>query len=222
MSSLREDATKLRKQGSSYRKIANSLNIPKSTLSYWFSNKKWSDKVKNTNTLKSRKDNSNRMHKLSMIAKKNREDLYHKMREQAGRSFRDNCKDTLFIAGLMIYWTEGDNMLENGQIRVANSDVMMLRYYYLFLQKYFVDVIDKVRMYLVLYPDLNDNKCKKYWSNEVGISLDRFYKSQYIIGHSKKRILKYGTATVIISNRAYKEKIIKWIDLYKEKIKEMR
>jgi orotate phosphoribosyltransferase-like protein len=39
-------AIKLRKKGLSYNKISKELEIPKSTLHYWFRNLKWSQEIK--------------------------------------------------------------------------------------------------------------------------------------------------------------------------------
>ena len=107
-------------------------------------------------------------------------------------------------------------------MRVTNSNSLLVKNFYLFIKKFLPQVFQKTKMYLVLYPDLNDCKCKEHWSKMVGVPLDRFYKSQYIKGRSAKRILLFGVGTLIVSSRAYKEMIIHWLELRKKEISLVR
>ena len=47
MGNNKERVTKLRKRGKSYKIISKELGVPKSTLSKWFSQEKWSQKISN-------------------------------------------------------------------------------------------------------------------------------------------------------------------------------
>ena len=208
----------LRKDGKSYNEISRILKISKSTLNYWFKGKKWSKKLKDKLTRLAKKNAGERMKKISLAAKASRQILYASMRKKADRLFKKFRREVLFVEGLMLYWGEGDNKLENGQMRVANSNPLLIKNFHIFVKKYLPQLIPKVRMYLVLYPDLNDEKCKEYWSKMVGVSLDRFFKSQYIKGRSTKRTLPFGIGTIIVSSRAYKEIIMRWLELRKKEI----
>ena len=216
---MRQDkqlAINLRKQGKSYNEISGILNVSKSTLSNWFQKVTWSQKTKKHLSYLARKDASIRMTAMSDTRRKSLQASYRRQRSIARKQFEEFKQDRLFIAGLTIYWGEGDNKLEDGVIRVANTDPAMIRLFYDFLKKYLPEISDKAKIYLVLYPDLDDISCKRYWSTKVGIPLKRFINSSVIVGKSKKRTISYGIGTITISSRLYKESIITWIDLLKK------
>jgi len=215
-------ANKLRKQGKSYQEISSELGMSKSTLNQWFGQKTWSKKIKKQLSAKAQTEATLRMKNISKKAKEAREKLYSQKRNDAEILYRKFSKEKLFIAGLMMYWGEGDSKLANGQIRVANSNPLLIKYFHLFLKRYLPELKEKIKMYLVLYPDLSDSACKKHWSITVGISLDKFFKSHYIIGHSAKRTLPYGIGTIIITSRANKEIICRWLELKQKEIKNLR
>ncbi len=216
---MRQDkqlAINLRKQGKSYNEIASILNISKSTLSNWFQKTKWSQEVKKNLSALARKKASIRMTSISNVRRKSLQANYRQQRSIARKQFEKFKHDRLFIAGLAIYWGEGDNRLDGGVIRVANTDPVMIRLFYDFLKKYLPEISDKAKIYLVLYPDLNDSNCQRYWSAKVGVPLKRFIKSSVIVGKSKKRRISHGIGTITISSRLFKESIITWIDLLKK------
>lgn len=222
---MRQDKDKaiaLRKSGKSYNEIQGALGIAKSTLTSWFKNQKWSRTVKSQLTEIARENARKRMIAISHAAREKRVIVYEEHRRLARDNFKRLRKDELFMAGLMIYWGEGDNSVKNGIIRVTNTDPFMLKLFRVFLRKYLPDVYIKLKAYLILYPDLNDDVCKKFWARSIGISVDRFVKSQYIVGHHPTKRLSYGVCTVVAINRAQKEIILEWLNLMREEIKRMR
>lgn len=115
----------------------------------------------------------------------------------------------------MIYWGEGDRKLENEMIRVSNSDSLMIKLFYTFLKKYLPEISLKAKIYLILYPDLNDDLCKNQWVKQVDILLNKFIKSSFIKGKGSAKKLIFGIGTLTVSSRLYKEKIITWLNLIK-------
>lgn len=107
-------------------------------------------------------------------------------------------------------------------IRVSNTDPAMLKLFSLFIKKYLREIAHHLRAYLVLYPDLDEATCKRYWSENVKIPVERFFKSTYIHGHHHTKRLGYGTCTITISSRAYKEKIHTWLNLMQSEVVNMR
>jgi len=67
----RHFAIKLRKQGKSYNKISGELKIPKSTLSDWFSDIKWSEDIKKELTRKANYIARKRLRLINKARKKN-------------------------------------------------------------------------------------------------------------------------------------------------------
>lgn len=212
-------AEALRKAGKSYNQISKSLDVSKSTLHYWFKDSLLSKKIKKRLTARVAVKMRGRMIKMSRMAKARRKIAYAEKRREAEKSFFLFNKEKLFNCGLMIYWGEGDNKLSNGQIRVTNSNPLMLKLFYIFLKRYLPAVSLKAKMYLILYPGLHHQACERHWSKEVKIPLDKFTKSFYIKGRSKTRKLPYGIGTIIVSSRAFKEIMIRWLELKKLEIK---
>lgn len=152
---------------------------------------------------------------MSHAARDMRTQMYEETRLLAKKDYETYKQELLFMSALAIYWGEGDKSLKNGSIRVSNSDPQMLRIVRLFFEKYFSELRQKIRMYLILYPDLDEQMCLRHWSTEVGLPKKLFYKSTYIQGKSEKRTLTYGVGTIIITNRAYKEKIVAWLEEFR-------
>ena len=172
----KEQVFVLRKQGKSYREIQKKLGMSKSTVSLWLKDVGWSRQIKKRLVKKHNFFLKEKMKKMTERANEKRLELYKDKRKDAVRSYKQFKNEQLFIAGLMVYWGEGDSNLENGKIRVANSNPLMIKLFYLFLKKYFPVIVEKSKIYLILYPDLNDEVCKRYWSDIVGIPLDNFFK----------------------------------------------
>lgn len=222
---MRQDkikAIKLRRRGKSYREIEKILGIPRSTLAGWFQKIQWSRKIKERLSLITRRQASQRMRTLVEKINQKRQKLYHATRRAAENQFKELKGDPLFIAGLMIYWGEGDRKLENGAIRVSNTDPALLKFFYFFIKKYLHEISHNIRAYLVLYPDLDEEECKKYWSKNIEIPMERFMKSTYIHGRHLTKRLAYGICTITISSRAYKEKIHAWLNLMRSETVNMR
>ena len=222
---MRQDKIKainLRKAGKSYRDIEAALNIPKSTLTGWFQKTEWSRKIKKELSLVARQKSSRRMKALLGRIKETRQKEYALSRKNAHQEFAKLKKELIFIAGLMIYWGEGDKNLVNGRIRVSNTDPVMIKLFNIFIQKYLREIFYKTKAYLVLYPDLNEEECKKFWSANTGISVEKFIKSTFISGQHPTKRLGHGICTIIITSRVFKEKINTWLNLIRNEVIKMR
>ena len=77
---------------------------------------------------------------------------------------------------------------------------------------------DKIKIWLLLYPDLIDTVQKNFWSKTVGISMEQFNKSIFIRGKRPTKRLSYGVCNIEVYNRGLKEKIMKWLELYKREL----
>lgn len=222
MRAEKQQAVILRKKGKSYNEIAETLAMPKSTLHYWFRDKAWSVNVKRRLVKAARAESKKRMTILGNLGKQKRAALYRECQKRAEKEFKRFKKENLFLSGLCLYWGEGDSKLENGKIRIANSDHLVLRLFYLFLRQYLPELLPKAKIYLVLYKDLEEKVCQEHWSAQVGVPLDKFIKSSYIVGRSPTKRLAHGIGTLLVSSRAYKEIIHTWLALFKKEIAKMR
>lgn len=207
-------AQKLRKKGKSYKKISAELGVAKSTLSKWFGHETWSQNIKNELTRKANFIAHKKLRLINAERKKMWEAWREAARQEARKDFKKLAANPLFIAGIMIYWGEGDSKIENCMVRVSNTNSDLLRLTALFFEKICKVPKKQFRLTLFLYPDLNEKKCKNFWSSHLGIPTDQFRKTQYISGRHPTKRLTYGICSITISGRRLKEKIFVWIDLF--------
>ena len=73
---------------------------------------------------------------------------------------------------------------------------------------------EKIRMALILYPDLIDMQCKNFWSHAANLPNDHFMKSQYIHGNHPTKRLSHGICMIVVSSVYAKTKILAWIDIF--------
>ncbi len=212
----KEKAFKLRRSGLSYKKISRELGIPLSTLAGWFKNEAWSQLIKNRLSVEVSLSNSRT---LKMMAAANHERwarIHEEYREAAVNEFERLKNNPLFLAGIMLYWGEGEKKQKSSMVRLGNSDPEMIKIFNLFLTKIIKIPKDRIFTWLLLYPDLVDSVQKNFWSRAIGLSTNQFKKSMYIKGRHPKNRLSYGVCTIYVQSRALKERMLKWIELYQD------
>lgn len=207
-------AFELRKQGKTYREIEQLLGISRSTLCDWFKNEAWSKHIKKSNTDKHIEISTARLEKLHEGRRVMLEKTYKKVEEDAIAEFELYKKDPLFMAGLMLYAGEGDKSSRN-LTRLSNSEFYLHLVFIRFSEKFLNIGRDKIKVWLLLYPDHNVEQCVEIWSEKLQINKLNFNKSQVIIGKSKSRKLQYGVGNSIISSTSLKKKMVKWLELCK-------
>lgn len=218
MNQFRDKALTLRRKNHSYNAISKKLGIPKSTLSYWLKNEGFSLRVKEALIKSAQKKAVSRLRLMALANKEKWVQIHSSYREKAKQEFPKLISTTFFSPGLVIYWGEGDKKVENGIVRVSNIDYRLLKTFIAFLVHSCVIKLEKVRAWLLLYPDLNERMCKKYWSRMLGLPQGQFIKSQYIKGRERSKRVNNGVCTIQIYSREVKEKIVEWINLYSQKL----
>ena len=215
--SMRHDRPKafeLRKDGKTYREIEKLLNISRSTLCDWFKDEEWSKHIKKSNTGKNIKISIERLEKLHEGRRIMLEKKYGLVEEEAIREFEIYKNDPLFMAGLMLYAGEGDKATRN-LVRISNSEFYLHLVFIRFSEKFLGIGRDRIKVWLLLYPDHDIEKSIKIWSEKLRINVLNFNKSQVILGRSKSRKLQYGVGNSIISSTSLKKKMLKWLELCK-------
>jgi predicted transcriptional regulator len=205
-------AIKLRRENKSYNEISQILGVSKGTLSAWFKNYSFSKKVRNLLVQQFQKKSANRIRELAMANKEKWEKWREKARQEAAICFASLKNNPLFVAGLMLYWAEGDNKPEN-PFRLSNTDPRMIKLYVKFLTEALDVKKESIHLALILYPDLSEKECIKFWSDNTGINKSQFYKTQFIKGRHPTKRLTHGICMVICGNRQLKERALLWIDL---------
>ncbi|MDP2788675.1 MAG: helix-turn-helix domain-containing protein [bacterium] len=208
------EAFEFRKQGKTYREIEKLLGISRSTLCGWFRNEEWSKHIKKSNNIKHIQISTEHLLKMNEGRKLRLEKIYAEVDKEAEKEFHLYKNDPFFMAGLMLYAGEGDKSSRN-LIRLSNSEFYLHLVFIRFSEKFLNVGRDRIKFWLLLYPDHNIEQSIGVWSEKLKINRSNFNKSQVIVGRSKSRKLQYGVGNSIISSTSLKKKIIKWLELCK-------
>ncbi len=216
-SSIREKAKSLRRNKLSYGKIAKALGVSKSTVSLWFQGDNNSEEIKKILIA----DNLELTKKRWKIIGEKNAKRFQGLRDEAvalaTKEFSGLFNNPLFIAGISIYWGEGDSKDKN-PLRMANSDPRMIRVYCEFLKKGMHIPKEKIKAWVLLYPELDKKKCESFWQKTCGLGRENFVKSQIIQGRHKTKRLEMGVCNIVVNSRYEKLKMLTWIDLFAKKI----
>jgi transcriptional regulator with XRE-family HTH domain len=207
-----QEALAFRRRGFTYREIAKICNVSVSTLSNWLANESFSKQVAKDNALKATKENTKRLSLINKARITERKNQYAEVTRLATIEYQNYRHNPLFIAGLMLYVSEGDNQNDR-LIRMANSRTDLHRIFIRFVTTYLGVEKRKIKFWLLLYPDLDEVTCMKHWCKKTGLSPSQFYKNQVIEGRSHKRTLHFGVGNTIIGSTLLKKKLMKWIEL---------
>lgn len=214
----KEKAVELRRNGRSYKQISSDLGIPLGTISGWFRGQKWSEEIREHLSKKVSLSNPNAVQAM-VIANKMRWTKWRQShREIAIQQFSELKKDPLFLSGIMLYWGEGDKSSKNSTLKLSNSDPAMIKVFYLFLVKSLEISPEKIFISLINYPDLVDSVQKTIWSRATGIPLSQFKNSVVIQGRHPTKRNSYGVCMIMVHSRAFKDRILQWIELYKTEL----
>ncbi|OGH87838.1 MAG: hypothetical protein A3J93_05410 [Candidatus Magasanikbacteria bacterium RIFOXYC2_FULL_42_28] len=210
---LKSKALQLRRKGLSYNQISKKLGVSKSTVSLWLAKVGWSVKMIDVLAKQNKTRSRAQLRSYAKIRKVKMEAMREVAREEARQSFFSLSKNILFLVGLTIYWGEGDKRMANGLVRISNIDPAMVKKFIEFLRKVCEVPQERIKIWLLLYKDLNEIKCKRYWTTKLNLRPSQFVKSQCIVGRHKTRRVSYGVCNLYVSNRLLKEKILTWIEL---------
>ena len=215
----KEQAFKLRHQNKSYKQISRELDIPLGTLCGWFQDKPWSQDIRDKLGQEASLAFPEKLRRIVAANKERWKELHKTYRQEAVKEFSKLKEDPLFLAGIMLYWGEGEKQQKSSQVRLANSEPEMIKIFNLFLTRVLKIPPEKISAWLLLYPDLVDSVQKNFWSKTTGIPIEQFKKSIYIKGRHPTKRLSYGVCTIFISSRALKERILKWLELYQNSLR---
>lgn len=174
--SLKEHAHVLRKSGMSLREIEHKLKIPRSTLSGWCKNIQLTNNQKESLASK----------KIQGLVKARRSaTLWHTQQKTARLMIAQASGDKslakvpkslelLELTLAMLYLGEG--IKKSPSTRMGNSDPLLIKFFLHVLFSVYDVPVQKISVYLHLRADQDPDSMKKYWSNEIGIPLDRFRK----------------------------------------------
>jgi transcriptional regulator with XRE-family HTH domain len=196
---LKEKALKLRLQGKSYSQIKETLGVSKSTLSLWLRDHPLS--IERINELRGNSPKRIEKFRNTMRRKKEtrEEEVYQKIAKEIGKlSSRE-----IFVAGLFLYWGEGYKTAPT-TTALANTDPAMLKFYVEWLKLLKVP-LEKIKVRIHLYQDMDKDEVIKYWKKELGLPGPCFgqayVKKSKLSGLTYKNGFGRGTCNVLVYNR---------------------
>lgn len=202
----------MRKSGKGYREIRDALKVPLSTLSEWFAHVGWSQDMAKTLAARVQVQHTARIVELDKIRGQRLARAYEEARKEAREDLDVLKYNPLFVAGLMLYWGEGDKATK-AQVRLANTDPELIRLFAFFLSKVCNIPREKIGISILTYPDIDDKANRQYWSDVSGVAPERFLKSVLIQGRHKTRRLGHGVCSVYVSSTYFKVKMLEWLRL---------
>ena len=207
-----EQAVAFRKRGFTYSEIAKICGVSVSTVSAWLRPLPFSEKVTKENKAKAATENKKRMASINKARTAERTKQYSQIVKLAETEYHHYRQAPLFMAGLMLYVSEGD-IKSQRLIRLTGSRPELHKIFVKFGTTYLGVEKTAIKFWLLLYPDLDEVTCMKHWSKKTGLSVGQFYKNQVIKGRSQKQTLHFGVGNTIIGSTLLKQKLNRWIEL---------
>ena len=200
-------AVSLRKKGLSYNEIRKNVHVSKGTLSVWLKN----IDLTQGQQKKLLKGLERSRYIAAQVKKQERELRTRTLIEEGRKEFPRLIKNPLFLAGLMLYWAEGDkNQAE--RVKFTNSDETTI----VLMMKWFREICDipeeKFRIALHLHNLHFRIDAQNYWSKITGVPLKQFHRV-FIKQSSlrqRRNVLYNGTCAIVINNKSLFRKIIGW------------
>ncbi|MBI2065317.1 MAG: hypothetical protein HYT62_04665 [Candidatus Yanofskybacteria bacterium] len=213
----RRKAIELRLAGNSYSYIKGRLNVSKGTLSDWLKDVELSD----LQLEKIKKDSlEKRVENYIKTAKLRREKIFatiylHQKNKLLPLSTRD-----LLIAGLFLYLGEGAKS-NRSRIQITNTDPSIIKFSIFWMTKILNIEIEKLRVQLHLYNNMDIEKELNFWQNSTRLKKDQFIKP-YIKTTSSLKIdhpsFGHGTCNLYACDTNLKHNILAGIKVMLDEI----
>lgn len=191
---LRVRAIRLRKRGLSYNEIRKRVNVSKSTLSVWLKAIPL--------TLEHRKRLYTKQ--IQILSRGPQSQKERRAREIEKIIQQARCEitlplshDALRLFGAALYWAEGS---KGKMCEITNSDPRFILFIVRWIEAMFKIRPACLKARLNIYPQQNETRIKKFWSDLTDIPVENFGKS-YVKPAStgyKKNTLYYGTIRIEI------------------------
>ncbi|MEK7652051.1 MAG: hypothetical protein AAB351_02505 [Patescibacteria group bacterium] len=221
----KEKAFKLRLAGNSYAEITKKLNVPKSTLSFWFSEMPLSEKARKRISLRVQAGSFKGLLKRNQLQTHLARQRAKETRSVSKLDVGTLSKRELFILGVGLYWAEGykRQIYKDGKaktyhpVSLSNSDPNLVKIFLRFLREVCGASSEKITAHLRIYEHQNEKELLKFWSQVTKIAPSRFSKFYYGVSKSSQHkrpfnILPYGTIQIRINDTKLYHQIMGWIE----------
>ena len=217
MKKLEKDkAIELRKRGKSMKEIARTLNVARSSVSYWVRDIRLTQAQRAELTKRGFSKDAVERRRLARI--QNTRFKHALIMKEAGNMIQYLSSRDLWLLGTALYWGEGGKT-NHGSARVANSDPMIIKLMMRFFRETCNVPEEKFRGHVHTFSHLNKNAAEKYWSEVSGIPREQFFKTYTkpsIASKHKKDSLPYGTFQIYVNDTRLFLTIMGWIEKLKD------
>lgn len=207
-SSLKREAIKLRRRGLSYGEIRKGIAVSKSTLSFWLKDVPLKPEHKKRLYTK-------QIEILSRGPQSQKERRAREVKNIINKATQEIkmplSKNTYRLMGAALYWAEGS---KTTHFAITNSDPHLIAFMVEWFQVMFGIPPQQLKVHLNIYPQQNEGRIKKFWSDLTNIPLENFGKSFIKPPNKgfKKNNLYYGTISVrVMRGTDYRHRVFGWI-----------
>lgn len=205
---LKEAAQRLRRSGASYGEISKKIGVAKSTLSYWLKDvllnaharKRLYTKQIEVLSRGPKSQKERRAREIEQILKEAKTEIQFPLSNQ-----------TLLLMGAALYWGEGG---KGKMAHITNSDPHLILFAVRWIEAVFKIPSVQLKAYLNIYPQQEELKLKRFWSDLTKIPLENFCKSYVkpLSKNYKTNNLYYGTIRIYIPKSSnLRHRIFGWI-----------
>lgn len=124
-------------------------------------------------------------------------------------------EEHLKAMALALYITEG-NVKSKNSVRFSNSNPAIIKIFVKFLKIVCGVPREKIRVSLIVYPDIGTKAARDYWSNFLGLPKEQFSKTTVLRrkNNNHKKHSEWGTATIYVHNSRLLNIIKGWVKEY--------
>lgn len=205
---LREQAIKLRLKGYTYGQIRRSLGVSKSTLSDWLRNLPLTSKQQKL--LEKNKLLSKELGREKFI-KTFKDKQLSRIKTVLGQQVKELLpltKKELFLAGVFLYWGEGEK--RHGRFSISNTDPRIIKFALFWMTEILEVPKEYIKVRLHVYHDMNTEKVINFWSEHLNLSINQF-RGPYVKKSKREGLtyksFGYGTCQIYTHRVALSEKI---------------
>lgn len=220
-SQLREQTIKLRLEKElSYTELRKRLGVPKSTLSYWLREFPLSEEKIKELQRKGWKKGEAKIERFRATMRKKKKLKELEVYNQYKKRFTKLSKDAFLVAGLMLYLGEG-NKKDYSKIALANTDPEIIKFFSRWLNEFLDIPKDKMKAGLHLYENMDIEKEKEFWKDELGFQENQFYKPSIRklqkASFSYKESFRHGTCVLYALGVEKKRELMMAIQAFLDK-----
>lgn len=209
---LQRKAVELRKQGKSLRSIQEILHVSRSSVSLWVRSVTLTTHQRNA-LYASKKAGGL---KGSYIASQNKilrkRQLIERIQKSAVQELGNLSKRDRFIAGIALYFGEGNKM--DKSVVITNANPAAIKFMTRWFEEFCNIPPSRLKLSLYLHDDQDERRAKQYWSKLLTVDSSQFNKS-YLVkprsGSLRKTKYTHGILRVTIGDVNLHRKIMGWI-----------